>query len=75
MAELLISLVPYYGKSVIKNKKSEECIIVVNLKLPPDSERRETFESLMLKVLLRFLIFYTPQGGIELNDRLSRVRH
>ena len=29
------SLVPYSRFSVIKNKKSEECIVIVNLKLPP----------------------------------------
>jgi hypothetical protein len=31
----------------IKNKKSGECIEIENLKLPPDSERRETFEALI----------------------------
>ena len=30
---------------------------------------------LMLKILLRFLVFYTPQGGTTKSDRLSRVRH
>jgi hypothetical protein len=44
---IIYILVPYSRFPVIKNKKSKECIEIINLKLPPDSERRETFEALM----------------------------
>ena len=42
---LNISALPLKG---YKNKKSGDTIEIKNLKLPPDSERRETFEALIL---------------------------
>jgi hypothetical protein len=35
-------------KAFIKNKKTGERFEIRNLKLPPDSEHRETFEALIL---------------------------
>jgi hypothetical protein len=55
---VILFITPLRG---IKNKKSEECIVIVNLKLPPDSERRETFEALIpLKGVLKRVLAYFP---------------
>jgi Trk K+ transport system NAD-binding subunit len=44
----------------VKNKKYGECFEIRDLKKPPDSERRETFEALIpFKLLLkRVLVFF-----------------
>jgi hypothetical protein len=50
----------------VKNKKSGEGIEMRNLKYPPDSERRETFETLIpLKLVLKRVLDFLPFTGIS----------
>jgi len=51
--------VPYYLKSVIKNKKIESAFKVISINRPPDSDRRETFGALIPA--------YFPFTGVRLH--------
>ena len=60
VGSLMKRLVPYSLKAVIKNKKTGGTLKTGNLKTPPDSERRETFEVLIPA--------YFPFTGVRTND-------
>ena len=55
LSSSLPGLVPYSWKYIIKNKESKSTFSIKNLNIPPDSERRETFEALIpaLKVIYK----------------------